>query len=69
MRHRNMTFSIPENLKESLRKQQELDAAYQAANHDPSRLEILRDWETLDDVSDLIGDEENWDWLRTLRNG
>lgn len=90
MRHQNITFSIPDDLKaclqahvsnrgmsrfisnaihkaleeEKLNREQELDAAYEAANHDSDRLETLRDWNILDDVSDLIDDDEDWDWLR-----
>jgi hypothetical protein len=89
MKHKNITFSIPEDLKASLlahvskrgmsrfisnaickalkeeefTKEQALDAAYEAANQDSDRLETLRDWDALDDVSDLI-EGEDWDWLR-----
>lgn len=94
MRHRNVTFSIPEDLKKSLyshtskggisqfisnairkaldeekmKKEQELDAAYEAANQDADRIDILRDWNSLDDVSDL-DNGENWDWLRNSNEG
>ena len=90
MRHQNMTFSIPEDLKatlhlhvgnrkmsrfisaaihkaleeEGLKREQELDAAYEASNQDSDRLDSLRDWNALDDVSDLIDEDEDWDWLR-----
>lgn len=90
MKHKNITFSIPDDLKahlyahvnkrglsrfisdairkaleeENVKKEQELDAAYEAASQDPDRLETLRDWNTLDDVSDLIKEDEDWDWLR-----
>lgn len=90
MSHTNITFSIPEDLKATLRahvssrgmsqfiseairkaleeeehkKTQELDAAYEAANQDADRLETLRDWNTLDDTSDLTGDDEEWNWLK-----
>lgn len=93
MRHQNITFSIPDDLKVSLqahvsnrgmsrfissairkaleedelKQEQELDAAYEAANHDSERLETLHDWNKLDDVSDLI-DDEDWDWLRDNLN-
>jgi hypothetical protein len=93
MRHKNLTFSIPEDLKtillahvnkrgmsrfisaairkaleeEELQRERELDAAYQAANKDSDRLETLRDWNSSDDVSDLIEDED-WDWLKTSTN-
>src|ERR1700722_19366576 len=89
MRHKNLTFSIPEDLKahlhvhvskrgvsrfitsairkaledEELKREQELDAAYEAANQDSDRLETIRDWDTLDDVSDLSNDED-WSWLK-----
>ena len=49
---------------EKLKKEQALDAAYEAANQDDHRLEILQDWNASDDVSDLIDEDENWDWLR-----
>ena len=88
MRHKNITFSIPEDLKAALythvskrgmsrfisnairkvleeeesKKEQELDEAYEAANQDSDRLEILRDWSAVDDVSDLT--DEDWGWLR-----
>ncbi|MBA3722355.1 MAG: hypothetical protein H0W88_08130 [Parachlamydiaceae bacterium] len=91
MKHKNMTFSIPEDLKINLQshiskrgmsrfvsnairkalfddevnKERELDAAYEAANQDTDRLDTLRDWNMLDDVSDLIDDEEDWNWLKT----
>lgn len=89
MVHKNLTFSIPDDLKtclhahvskrgvsrfitsairkaleeEELKKERELDAAYEAANLDSDRLETLRDWDTLDDVSDLM-DDEDWSWLK-----
>lgn len=89
MGHRNITFSIPEDLKASLlahvdkrgmsrfisnairkaleedelKKTKDLDAAYEAANQDQERVDTIREWDTLDDTSDLI-DDENWDWLR-----
>lgn len=89
MKHQNITFSIPEDLKASLqshvskrgmsrfissaihkaleeekyKREQELDAAYEAANKDSDRLEALQDWNALDDVSDLM-DDEDWNWLR-----
>jgi hypothetical protein len=85
MKHQNMTFSIPEDLKfillshvrkrgvsqfistairkalaeEAFEREQELDAAYEAANRDSNRSEILPDWNELDDVSDLIDEDEN----------
>lgn len=88
--HRNITFSIPDDLRtslyahvskrgisqfisnailktleeEKLKKEQELDAAYEEANRDSDRLETLQDWNALDDVSDLIEDDEDWNWLR-----
>jgi len=89
MKHQNVTFSIPEDLKATLlahvdkrgmsrfisaairkaleeekrKKEKALDAAYEAANQDPDRIETMRDWDTSDDVSDLI-DDEDWSWLR-----
>lgn len=89
MRHKNITFSIPDDLRmnlyahaskrgishfisnairkaleeETTKKEQELDTAYEAANQDSDRLETLRDWNVLDDVSDL-NSEEDWGWLR-----
>ena len=89
MRHQNLTFSIPEDLKvsllahvdkrgmsqfissairkaleeENLKREKELDAAYEAANQDQDRLETIRDWDMVDDLSDLI-DDEDWSWLR-----
>ena len=95
MRHKNMTFSIPDDLilslhsqiskrgisrfiseaihkaleAEMLQREQSLESAYEAANQDSDRLEVLQEWNTLDDVSDLI-DDENWDWLRnSIDNG
>lgn len=91
MKHKNITFSIPDDLKsilyahvgnrglsrfiseairqalkqEQLNKEEELDAAYEAANRDSSRLEILQDWNALDETSSWINEDENWDWLKT----
>ena len=88
MKHKNMTFSIPDDLRavlyarigkmnmsryisnavrksleeENAREKAELDAAYEAANQDMDRQATLQDWDALDDVSDLMG--EDWDWLR-----
>lgn len=90
MKHQNITFSIPDDLKsclfarvgnrgrsrfisDAIRKalkeeestmEQELDAAYESASLDSDRIEILRDWDALDNVGDLIDDDENWDWLK-----
>jgi metal-responsive CopG/Arc/MetJ family transcriptional regulator len=90
MKHQNLTFSIPEDLKvalhvfigrrgmsrfisdavrkaleeEMLEKEQILDTAYEAANRDTDRLEVIRDWNSLDDVHDLIDDNEDWGWLK-----
>ena len=90
MRHTNLTFSIPADLKavlyahvnkrgmskfithaiskaleeEKLKNEENLDAAYEAASRDADRLEVLQDWNTLDDVSDLGIENENWDWLK-----
>jgi hypothetical protein len=47
-----------------LKKKQELDAAYEAANQDLDRVETIRDWDALNDVNDLINNDEDWDWLR-----
>lgn len=89
MRHQNITFSIPEDLKatlharvgkrgmsqfiskairkaledEQLKKERELDAAYEAASRDEDRLEILRDWEALD-YFDQADNHEDWSWLK-----
>lgn len=88
MKHKNITFSIPEDLKamlyaytnrrglsrfiseairraleeEKFAKEKELDAAYEAANQDPSRLKTLENWNVIDDINDLNTDED-WDWL------
>ncbi len=90
MRHQNMTFSIPEDLKislknyvskrglsqfisnaifkalkeQQLKQEQELDAAYEASNKDVDRLETLNVWNELDDTSDLIDDNDDWNWLK-----
>lgn len=90
MKHKNMTFSIPDDLiqllhiniakrsvsrfiSEAVRKalkekeiqeEKELDAAYEAAYKDSDRLEVLRDWDSVDDTSDLK-DDEDWEWLKT----
>ena len=90
MKHQNLTFSIPEDLKadlqahvskrgmslfitqailkalreEELKQQKELDAAYEAANLDSDRLEILKDWDRMDDVTDLNDEDEDWSWLK-----
>lgn len=89
MKHQNITFSIPEDLKaylqthvrsrsrsrfistairkaldeEKFKKEKDLDAAYEAANSDVDRLEVLKDWDFIDDVYDLVDDEEDWSWL------
>lgn len=94
MRHQNVTFSIPENLKASLqahvgkrgmsrfissaifkaleeeesKREKELDAAYEAANKDSDRLNTVKSWNKMDDVSDLIDKDENWDWLKEPSN-
>lgn len=49
----NRTSSIPDDL----------DAAYEAANKDSDRLEILNDWDSLEDMADLTNDED-WEWLK-----
>lgn len=90
MKHENMTFSIPHDLKvalhsrirkrgvskfvsEAIRKsleeeeseiEKELDAAYEAANHDLDRIETLQEWNRLDDVMDLHDQEDDWEWLK-----
>ncbi len=90
MKHQNITFSIPEDLKADLlihvrkrgmskfisdaifkalheeesKKISELDAAYEAASRDADRLEVLKDWNSIDDVSDLINPDEDWQWLK-----
>jgi hypothetical protein len=56
--------AIRKAVKEESKIEQELDAAYEAANQDPDRLESLRDWNALDDVSNLIDGDEDWNWLR-----
>ncbi len=89
MRHKNVTFSIPDDLKsilyahvrkrgmsrfisnairkaleeEKAIKEKELDAAYEAANQDSDRLEVLQEWNAVDDLKDL-NDDEDWSWLR-----
>jgi metal-responsive CopG/Arc/MetJ family transcriptional regulator len=89
MKHKNMTFSIPDDLllllhtkigkrglsqfiseatrkalmEKELQEEQELDAAYEAANKDPDRLETIKDWDDLNEVSDLL-DNEDWEWLK-----
>lgn len=55
MRHRD---------EEKIKKEQELNAAYEAANQDADQIDVLRDWNSLNDVSDL-DNGENWDWLRS----
>lgn len=90
MKHKNITISIPEDLKailythirkrgvsqfisdairkalkeEENQKEKELDAAYEAANQDHDRIETLREWNSLDDVRDLIEEDEDWEWLK-----
>lgn len=90
MKHKNMTFSVPEDIvillhnkvskrgmsrfisqairkaikEKELQDEKELDAAYEAANKDKDRLEILQDWDALDDISDLADNEEDWSWLK-----
>jgi hypothetical protein len=90
MKHKNMTFSIPEDLRavlyahvgkmnlskfisnavrksledETKRQEKELDAAYEAANQDSDRIQTIREWDQLDDVSDLIDEGEDWGWLK-----
>lgn len=89
MRHQNITFSIPEDLKTSLlnhvdkrgmsrfisnaiqkaleederKKEQELDSAYEAANQDLERMETIQEWNSSDDITDLL-DDEDWNWLK-----
>jgi len=40
------------------KEQMELEAAYEEANKDRDRLEVIKDWKTLDDVTDV----RNWEW-------
>ncbi len=66
--HRGLSQFISEAIRKALgeeidEKQTSLDAAYEAANTDATRLQTLRDWDLLDDTSDLTG-EENWEWLK-----
>ena len=89
MKHKNMTFSIPDDLQSLMRQkignrgfsqfiseairtaliekeiqdEKILDAAYLSANKDLDRLETLKDWDSVDDVSDLV-DDEDWEWLK-----
>jgi hypothetical protein len=49
---------------EKLKNEENLDAAYEAASRDTDHLETLQDWDALDDVSDLMKEEENWEWLK-----
>ena len=89
MKHKNITFSIPEDLKavlythierrgisrfitdairkaladEAALKEQALDAAYEEANRDEDRLDVLREWNAQDDVADLMNENEDWTWL------
>jgi hypothetical protein len=51
----------------NISKEHELDAAYEAANQDSDRIETLRDWNALDDVSDLIAEDEDWGLLRNTK--
>lgn len=90
MKHQNLTFSIPEDLKsflfaqvenrqrslfisnairkalieEETKYEQMLDAAYEAANRDSDRKEVLREWEATEDLLELCEDDEDWDWLK-----
>lgn len=60
---RFVSNAIRKALDEELKNEQELDAAYEAANQDTERLKTLQDWNNIDDISDLI-DDEDWGWLR-----
>lgn len=33
-----------------------LDVAHEAANQDPDRNEVLKDWDAINDISDLVND-------------
>lgn len=48
---------------EELKKERELDNAYEAANMDLDRLKTLCDWNASYDLRDLIDDDEEWNWL------
>ena len=50
-------------IEEEIQEENELDKAYEEANKDPTRLEALKDWEHIDDISDL-GNDEDWEWLK-----
>jgi hypothetical protein len=90
MKHKNMTFSIPDDLKallftrvgnrnrsqfisNSIRKaleeeeselERELDIAYEAANQDSSRIEVLQDWDEAEDNEWINDDDDDWSWLK-----
>ena len=67
MEHRVISNAIRKSLEEKAAIQEEvLDAAYEAANQDSNRVETIREWEALDDISDLIDENEDWNWLRDL---
>ncbi len=65
---RGISRFISEAIRKALREKEieeerTLDAAYEAANKDADRLETIKDWDALSDVSDL-NDDEDWEWLK-----
>ncbi len=47
---RFISESILKALKEKeIQEEKALDAAYEAANNDPDRLEVIKDWDSLND--------------------
>lgn len=60
MKHENRSKALREK---EIREEKELDAAYEAANKDSSRIETLEDWDSLDDTDDRAKNED-WEWLK-----
>jgi hypothetical protein len=85
MEHKNIIFTISEDLKTRLRhriakknqstsntisqplvEEQDQDVAYKNTNKDVDRLDVLLDWNSSNDVNDLVIKDENWDWLKEI---
>lgn len=60
---RGISKYVAEAVKKALKEDQErellkLETAYEEANKDPDRLEVMEDWKILDNVDDT----EGWEW-------
>lgn len=57
-----VSLAIEEKLDEERKKfELQLEAEYEAASKDPERLEMIKDWDAIEDFSDIA--DEDWSWM------